>query len=92
MARHSKHERERRKAETERVREIEAAWMGSLPTAQAKAFAESVASGARPRARRRSARTWRPAPRRARRVQDESPVRRRTSAPAGIRATATSRD
>ena len=44
VARHSKHERERRKAETERVREIEAAWMGSLPPAQAKAFAESVAS------------------------------------------------
>jgi hypothetical protein len=44
VARHSKHERERRKAETERVREIEAAWMGSVPTATAKAFAESVAA------------------------------------------------
>ena len=43
MARHSKFERERRSAETERVKQIEAAWMGSLPTATAKAFAESVA-------------------------------------------------
>ena len=43
MARHSKFERERREAETERVKQIEAAWMGSLPTATAKAFAESVA-------------------------------------------------
>ena len=44
MARHSKFERERRSAETERVKQIEAAWMGSLPTATAKAFAESVAA------------------------------------------------
>ena len=44
MARHSKFERERREAETERVKQIEAAWMGSLPTATAKAFAESVAT------------------------------------------------
>lgn len=44
MARHSKHERERRKAETERVKQIEAAWLGSLPPAAAKAFAESVAA------------------------------------------------
>ncbi len=44
MARHSKHERERRTAETERVKQIEAAWLGSLPSAAAKAFAESVAA------------------------------------------------
>ena len=44
MARHSKHERERRSAETERVKQIEAAWLGSLPSATAKAFAESVAA------------------------------------------------
>jgi hypothetical protein len=43
VARHSKFERERREAESERVKQIEAAWMGSLPTATAKAFAESVA-------------------------------------------------
>ena len=44
MARHSKHERERRSAETERVKQIEAAWLGSLPSAAAKAFAKSVAA------------------------------------------------
>ncbi len=42
MAKHSKREREQREAETERVRQIEAAWMGSLPAAAAKAFALSV--------------------------------------------------
>jgi hypothetical protein len=44
VARHSKHERERRRTETERVKQIEAAWLGSLPPAAAKAFAESVAA------------------------------------------------
>ena len=44
MARHSKFERERRSAETERVKQIEAAWMGSLPSATAKAFADAVAA------------------------------------------------
>ena len=54
MARHSKHERERRSAETERVKQIEAAWLGSLPAATAKAFAESVAAArARPPEERR---------------------------------------
>ena len=49
MARHSKHERERRKVGTERVKQIEAAWMGSVPSATAKAFADSVATArARP--------------------------------------------
>ena len=43
MTKHSKFESAQRAAETERLKEIEAAWMGSLPTATAKAFAESVA-------------------------------------------------
>jgi hypothetical protein len=49
VARHSKHERERRQAETERVKQIEAAWMGSLPTAVAKSFTDAV-TAARARA------------------------------------------
>jgi len=44
VARHSKHERERRTVETERVKQIEAAWLGSLPSGAAKAFADSVAA------------------------------------------------
>jgi hypothetical protein len=42
MAKHSKRERERRAQETERVREIEGAWLRSLPAASAQAFAASV--------------------------------------------------
>lgn len=42
MAKHSSRERERRAQETERVRQIEAAWMGSLPAATASEFARSV--------------------------------------------------
>jgi hypothetical protein len=42
MAKHSKRERERRAEETERVKQIEAAWMGSLPPATAKAFTLAV--------------------------------------------------
>jgi hypothetical protein len=42
MAKHSRRERERRTAETERVKQVEAAWLGSLPPATAKAFALSV--------------------------------------------------
>jgi hypothetical protein len=42
MAKHSKHERERRAAETTRVKEIESAWLGSLPSAQQAAFADAV--------------------------------------------------
>lgn len=42
MTKHSKRERERRAEETERVRQIEAAWMGSVPPATAKAFALGV--------------------------------------------------
>ncbi|MBA2700714.1 MAG: hypothetical protein H0U58_03315 [Chloroflexi bacterium] len=43
MVKHARNERERRAAETARVKEIEAAWMGSLPPAVAKAFTEDVA-------------------------------------------------
>jgi hypothetical protein len=42
MTKHSKRERERRAAETERIRQIETAWVGSLPPATAKAFALQV--------------------------------------------------
>ena len=53
MTKHSKHENERRAAETIRVREIEAAWMGSLSADRAKTFVASVAAArARPPAER----------------------------------------
>jgi hypothetical protein len=53
MTKHSKHEREQRAAERERVREIEAAWTGSLPAAVAETFALDVqAARARPPAER----------------------------------------
>lgn len=42
MAKHSPFERARRAAETERMRQIEAAWMGSLPADVAKAFTRDV--------------------------------------------------
>jgi ATP-dependent RNA helicase RhlE len=42
MAKHSKHERERRSVETERVKEIESAWVRSLPADRAAAFVSSV--------------------------------------------------
>lgn len=42
MTKHSKRERQRRDEETARVREIEAAWAGSLPPATARAFAIEV--------------------------------------------------
>jgi hypothetical protein len=42
MAKHSRRERERRDQETIRVREIEAAWGGSVPTAVNRAFALEV--------------------------------------------------
>jgi len=49
MAKHSKFENARRAAETTRVKEIEAAWLGSLPPDTAKAFATAVqAARARP--------------------------------------------
>ena len=42
MAKHSKFERERRTQETERVKQIEAAWFGSLPADTVKAFTREV--------------------------------------------------
>ena len=49
MTKHSRAERERRAAETVRVKEIEAAWLGSLPPDAAKAFNTAVAAArARP--------------------------------------------
>ncbi len=42
MTKHSRREREKRVAETERVKEIESAWMKSIPSATATAFALAV--------------------------------------------------
>lgn len=42
MTKHSRSERERRTAESARVKEIEAAWIGSLAPATAKAFTAAV--------------------------------------------------
>ena len=44
MTKHSPYERARRAAETERTREIEAAWYGSIPTDAARAFERDVAA------------------------------------------------
>jgi hypothetical protein len=44
MTKHARHEREQRAAETLRVKEIEAAWLGSLSTATAQAFTADVAA------------------------------------------------
>ena len=53
MTKHSKHENERRKAETLRTKEIESAWMGSLTADRAKTFVASVeAARNRPRQER----------------------------------------
>ncbi len=49
MTKHSKFENERRAAETTRTKEIEAAWLGSLPPETAKSFNTAVeAARARP--------------------------------------------
>lgn len=49
MTKHSRYENERRAAETTRVKEIEAAWLGSLPKATAQTFELAVATArARP--------------------------------------------
>jgi hypothetical protein len=49
VAKHSKFENERRAAQTARVKEIEAAWIGSLPKPVAEAFVDAVtAARARP--------------------------------------------
>jgi hypothetical protein len=42
MTKRSKFEAERRTAETARMREIEAAWMGSLPADTVKSFTSAV--------------------------------------------------
>ena len=42
MTKHSRRERERRTQETERVKQVEAAWIASVPPAVAKAFAMGV--------------------------------------------------
>ncbi|MEA2612885.1 MAG: hypothetical protein QOI52_844 [Chloroflexota bacterium] len=42
MTKHSRAERERRAAETVRVKEIEAAWLGSLAPDTARAFTTAV--------------------------------------------------
>ena len=42
MTKHSKHEREKRAQESERTKQIEAAWYGSLPADTAKAFTREV--------------------------------------------------
>jgi hypothetical protein len=42
VTKRSKYEQEQRKLQTVRVKEIEAAWLGSLPADRAKAFAAAV--------------------------------------------------
>jgi hypothetical protein len=42
MTKHSKYERSQRASETERTKQIEAAWFASLPAATAQAFAREV--------------------------------------------------
>jgi len=44
LAKHSRAERERRKAQQEDVARIEAAWIASVPAAKAKEFDASVAA------------------------------------------------
>jgi hypothetical protein len=49
VAKHSKFESAQRAAETERLKEIEAAWMGSLSKGDREAFVDAVAAArARP--------------------------------------------
>ncbi|MEO8208163.1 MAG: hypothetical protein ABI598_03940 [Chloroflexota bacterium] len=42
MTKHSQFERERRATETERIKEVERAWQGSIPAAVAAEFAATV--------------------------------------------------
>jgi hypothetical protein len=42
VTKRSKYEQEQRKLQTVRVKEIEAAWLGSLPADRAKAFTAAV--------------------------------------------------
>jgi hypothetical protein len=67
MTKHSKRERERRVEEGERVRQIEAAWIGSLPPAVAKAFTTSV----------EAARARGPEPRHEPKIKEREPARGR---------------
>jgi hypothetical protein len=49
MTKHSRFESAQRSAETARMKEIEAAWMGSIPAADAQSFRDAVAAArARP--------------------------------------------
>ena len=50
MAKHSKFENDRRAAETVRIKEIEAAWLGSLSKPAAEAFNQAVAAARGPSA------------------------------------------
>jgi hypothetical protein len=82
MAKHSKHERERRAAEAEHTKELASAWFSSLPGDVAAAFSRDVAA-----ARSRGPLPPRPdmapgtAPTRLARATSRSP--RRTSAVPG---------
>ena len=42
MTKHSRHEREQRAADAERMKEVQAAWFASLPAATAEAFTREV--------------------------------------------------
>ncbi|MDH4142603.1 MAG: hypothetical protein OEV61_08325 [Chloroflexota bacterium] len=44
MTKHARYEREQRAAQSARIKEIEAAWMGSLTPATAQAFTAAVES------------------------------------------------
>jgi hypothetical protein len=44
MVKHSSYERAQRAAETERMRQVEAQWMGNLPKATVEAFNAEVAN------------------------------------------------
>lgn len=46
MTKHSKSERQRRAAETERIEEIQRAWQGSIPAPIASEFAAAVRAAA----------------------------------------------
>ena len=78
MTKHSPYERAQRAAETERMKQVEAAWYASIPADVAKAFAHEVEAPA-PAARSRRGRTWRPARSPTRRGPAASPSRSRTT-------------
>ncbi len=86
MVNHARFERDRRAAESARIKEIEAAWLGSLTPAVAKAFNEDVAR-ARARAPQPPPEPMAPAPGRTRpaRVTSREPTKeeRKRSRPFG---------